>query len=190
MFVAIPAQLGYPALAALVFGESTGLPLPGETALIAAAGLAAAGHLALPLVIATTAAAAIAGDTLGYWVGRRGGRRLLERDGIGAAHRRRALARADRYFARFGVATVFIGRWIPGVRIVAAAAAGSAEMPWRRFAIANAAGAVGWATTIGVLAAAAGPTGALALAAAGLGLGGAIAVVGMWRARRLASAQL
>lgn len=190
MLFAIPAQLGYPALAALVFGESTGLPLPGETALIAAGGLVAAGHLALWLVIATAAAAAITGDTLGYWLGRRGGRRLLERDGLGAGHRRRALAHADRYFARYGIMTVFVGRWIPGVRIVAAVAAGAAKMPWGRFAIANAAGAVGWATTISVLAVAAGPTGALVLAAAGLTLAGVMAATGVWRARRRAAAQL
>ena len=184
MIIPVSPQLGYPALAALVFGESTGLPLPGETALIAAGGLVAAGHLSLPLVILAAAAAAIAGDTLGYWLGRRGARRLLERDGFGSAHRRHALARTDRYFDRFGVVTVFAGRWVPGVRIVAAVAAGAARMPWRRFAVANAAGAIGWSTTVTLLAVAAGPTGSLLLAAAGLTLAGALSVFAMWRARR------
>jgi membrane protein DedA with SNARE-associated domain len=189
MLIPVPPQLGYPVLAALIFGESTGLPLPGETALIATGGLVAAGHLALPLVVVVGATAAIAGDTLGYWLGRRGARRLLERDGLGAAHRRIALARTDRYFARFGIATVFAGRWIPGVRIVAAVAAGAARMPWRRFAIANATGAFAWATTISLLAAAAGPSGALLLAGAGLALAGAMSGLAMWRARRRTTAR-
>ncbi|MEA2254461.1 MAG: hypothetical protein QOG35_506, partial [Solirubrobacteraceae bacterium] len=83
MVIPVPSQIGYAALAGLILGESAGLPLPGETALITAGGLVAAGHLSLPLVIAVAAAAAIAGDTMGYVLGRRGGRALLMRDGFG-----------------------------------------------------------------------------------------------------------
>src|SRR3954469_23914879 len=97
MLVPVPPQIGYPALAALVLGESAGLPLPGETALITAGGLVAGGHLTLPSVILVAARAAICGDTVGYWVGRRGGRALLLRDGWGATHRRDAVLRADRF---------------------------------------------------------------------------------------------
>ena len=189
MLVPVPTQFGYPVLALLIFGESAGLPLPGETALLTAGGLAAAGHLALPAVIAVAAAAAILGDTLGYWLGRRGGRALLTRDGLGAGHRRHALARADRFYARHGAATVFFGRWIPGVRVVAAVTAGAARMPWPRFALANAFGAITWAASVSTLAAAASPTGALALAlalaAAGLGLG-ALTLTGAWLRQRAA----
>jgi len=137
MLLAVPTQVGYPALGALIFGESAGLPLPGETALLTAGGLAAAGHLALPVVILVAATAAIAGDTVGYWLGRRGGRAFLMRDGFLADHRRHAVARADRLFERYGTATVFFGRWIPGVRVVAAVMAGATRMPWRRFAVAT-----------------------------------------------------
>lgn len=183
MLINVPTQIGYPALGALVFGESAGLPIPGETALITAGGLAAGGHLALPLVIAIAATAAIAGDTLGYLLGRRGGRRFLLRDGFLASHRRHAVERADRFFARHGTATVFFGRWVPGVRVVAAVMAGATNMPWRRFALANAAGALTWAAGVATLAMLAGPTGSLLLAAGGLALGATTLAIG-WVAKR------
>lgn len=183
MLIPLPSQIGYPVLACLIFGESAGLPLPGETALITAGGLVAAGHLALPLVIAVAAMAAVAGDTLGYWLGRRGGRPFLLRDGLGATHRRHAVERADKFFARYGTVTVFFGRWAPGARVVAAVMAGATKMPWRRFAIANAAGALAWAATVATLAMLAGPNGSLALAAGGLTLGGTGLAVTWWKRR-------
>jgi membrane protein DedA with SNARE-associated domain len=184
MLIPLPTQLGLPVLGLLILGESAGLPLPGETALITAGGLAAGGHLVLPLVIVVAAIAAIVGDTIGYWLGRRGGRAFLMRDGLGATHRRHAVRRADAFFARYGVATVFVGRWIPGVRVVAALMAGATRMPWRRFAVANAIGAFAWAGTVASLAMLAGPTGSLLLAAGGLGLGGVTLALGWWRRRR------
>jgi membrane protein DedA with SNARE-associated domain len=187
VLISVPANLGYPALAALILGESAGLPLPGETALIAAGGLAAGGHLALPAVILVAACAAIVGDTLGYWLGRRGGRPFLLRPGLGAAHRRDAVERADRFFARYGVAAVFFGRWLPGVRVVVALMAGATGMPWPRFALANAAGAFAWAATVASLAMLAGPTGSLLLAAGGLALAGLALAFGWWRRRHRAT---
>ncbi|MGI8596006.1 MAG: DedA family protein [Thermoleophilaceae bacterium] len=183
MLIPVPAALGYPTLGALVFGESTGLPLPGETALITAGGLAAAGHLSLPLVIVVATLAAIAGDTLGYWLGRERGRAFLLRDGFLAGHRRHAVRRADRFFARNGTATVFVSRFIPGVRVVAAVMAGATGMPWRRFAAANMLGAVLWASTVASLAYLLGPAGAASLALAGLALG-PLALTGAWWRRR------
>jgi membrane protein DedA with SNARE-associated domain len=184
MLLPVPAHLGYPVLAVLIFGESAGLPLPGETALLTAGGLAAGGSLALPLVILVAATAAIAGDTVGYWLGRRGGRAFLLRDGFLAEHRRHAVKRADRFFNRYGTATVFCGRWVPGVRVVAAVMAGATQMPWERFAVANALGAFAWAGTVAMLAAVLGPTGSLLLAAAGLSLGALVAAVAWLRRRR------
>jgi undecaprenyl-diphosphatase len=184
MVVPVPSHVGYAALAGLILGESAGLPLPGETVLITAGGLVAAGSMSLPLVIVVAAVAAIVGDTVGYWVGRRGGRALLLRDGLGATHRRHAVKRADRFFERYGAATVFFGRWVPGVRVVAAVMAGASRMPWPRFAVANAAGAFAWAGTVATLAMLAGPTGSLMLAAAGLGFGAVTAAVAWWAHRR------
>jgi membrane protein DedA with SNARE-associated domain len=184
VLLSVPSQLGYVALVGLILGESAGLPLPGETALITAGGLAAAGHLSLPLVILLAGSAAIVGDTIGYWVGRRGGRALLLRDGRWSAHRRHAVERADRFFARYGVAAVFFARWIPGVRVVGAVMAGASRMHWPRFAAANAAGAFAWAATVATLAMLAGPTGSLLLAAGGLTLGAIAIAVGWWSHRR------
>ena len=184
MLFSVPVSLGYPALAGLVLGESAGLPLPGETALITAGGLAAAGHLALGLVVIIAILAAVAGDTLGFWIGRRRGREVLLRDGFMAAHRRHAVARADRFFARHGVATVFVGRFVPGVRVVAAVMAGASHMPWRRFALANTSGAVVWATTVAGLAYLLGPSGAAMLALGGLAFGALALTAGWWRQRR------
>jgi undecaprenyl-diphosphatase len=184
MILPVPSQIGYVALGGLILGESAGLPLPGETALITAGGLVAAGHLSLPIVILVAAFAAIAGDTAGYWMGRRGGRALLLRDGLGATHRRHAVERADWFFERYGAATVFFGRWVPGVRIVAAVMAGAARMPWPRFAVANATGAFAWAGTVATLAMLAGPTGAAIMALGGLTLGAVSLAAGWWAHRR------
>jgi len=162
---AVGAQLGYPALFGLVFGESTGIPLPGETALLTAGVLAGAGHLALPVVVATAVVAAVLGDTLGYWIGRRGGRAALLRRGPLKAHRAHALERSERFFDKHGPKAVFLGRFVPGVRVFAAVCAGASRMPWPRFAVYNVAGAFAWATTVAGLAAIVGPTASAAFGA-------------------------
>ena len=184
VIVSVSSSLGLPALAALVFGESAGLPIPGETALIVAGGLAAAGHLSLPAVILVAALAATTGDMLGYWIGRRGGRKLLMRDGRFSAHRLAALAKADHYFDRYGVVTVFFARFVPGVRVIGALAAGATEMRWRSFAIANMLGCLTWATTVGTFAYVAGPQGSLVLVALGLSVATVGFVLTTVKARR------
>ena len=85
---------GYPLLFLLVMAESSGVPIPGETALITAAVLASQGKLEIELVIALAAAAAIVGDNIGYVIGRKGGRWLLERPG--RFHRQRLEVLRDR----------------------------------------------------------------------------------------------
>lgn len=144
--------LGYPGIAAIVGLESAGLPLPGETTLLAASYLAATGHLSLPLVIGSAALGAIVGDSVGYFVGRRGGRRFLERYGRYVGITPEKLVRADDYFARHGAKTVFFGRFVALLRVLAGPLAGASRMPYRRFLAANVAGAVTWATTMGTLA--------------------------------------
>ncbi len=145
-------SLGYPGIAAIVGLESAGLPLPGETTLLAASYLAATGHLSLPLVIGSAALGAIVGDSLGYFIGRRGGRRFLERYGKYVGITPEKLVRADGYFARHGAKTVFFGRFVALLRVLAGPLAGASKMPYRRFLAANVAGAVTWATTMGTLA--------------------------------------
>ncbi len=148
----VPASLGYGFLFLLVGMESAGAPLPGETALLTAAVLAAQGHLSLPLVIVVAAAAAIVGDNIGYLIGRSGLRRLLIRPGWFQRRRASLLEQGQTFFARNGSAAVFFGRWVTGLRVVVAWLAGAERMPWRRFAFWNALGGIAWATSVGLLA--------------------------------------
>lgn len=143
------SALAYPALFLIVGGESAGVPLPGETSLVAAAILASHGRLSLPLVMGVAAAGAIAGDNVGYVLGRRGGRSVLTRPGWGLQARRRLLTRGERFFRRHGAKAVFLGRWFPGLRIAGAWLAGTHGMPWRQFALWNALGGVAWAASVG-----------------------------------------
>ncbi len=144
--------MGYPGIAAIVGLESAGIPLPGETTLLAASYLAATGHLSLPLVIGSAALGAVVGDSLGYAIGRKGGRRFLERRGKWLGVTPEKLAKADRYFARHGAKTVFFGRFVAFLRILAGPLAGASKMPYRHFLAANVTGAVTWAATMGTLA--------------------------------------
>jgi membrane protein DedA with SNARE-associated domain len=187
----VPANLGYPLLFILVGAESAGLLVPGETALIFAASLASQGRLSLPVVIAVAAGAAIVGDNIGYLIGRRGLRRLFDRASRSSARRQHGLARAETFFERCGSATVFFGRWVPGLRVFAAWLAGASRMRWSRFAFWNALGGIGWASTIGVLTYLLGRSvggWAWVIGLVGLGVASIIALVGWLRARREAAA--
>jgi membrane protein DedA with SNARE-associated domain len=153
LFITLPAtRLAYVLLALLVGFESAGLPLPGETALITASILASQDKLWLPLVIGIAAATAIVGDNIGYELGRHGARRLLSRPGRFEERRQDFLERGERFFERHGGKTVFIGRWVPFLRITAAWLAGANHMPWPRFFAWNALGGISWALSIGVFA--------------------------------------
>ncbi len=145
-------NVGYPALVLLVMAESGGVPVPGETALITAGLLASDGRLSLVAVIALAALAAIVGDNIGYVIGRRGGRWLLQRPGPFLQHRRQVLAVGEPFFERHGPKAVFFGRWILGLRTWASWLAGATRMRWTTFAVWNALGGISWATTIGLLA--------------------------------------
>jgi membrane-associated protein len=181
----VPAGIGYPLLFGLVAAESAGALVPGETGLIVAAALAAQGQLSLPLVIAVAAGAAILGDNVGYLIGRKGLRRLIDRPGRWAAGRRLLIERGEEFFARRGSAAVFFGRWLPGLRVVASWLAGANRMPWRRFLLWNALGGIAWATTVGALAYVLGRSASGSLGAIGfVGLGVAVLVLLVSRAGR------
>jgi len=144
---------GLPLLFVVVMLESFGLPLPGETALIAFGVLASQGHYSIVTVIAVAAAAAIIGDNLGYaLIGRLGGRQLFERWGPLRRYSERFLPRAERLMAKHGGKIVFFGRFVSVLRFTAAWAAGIARMPWWRFFFWNAAGGICWATAVGLVA--------------------------------------
>lgn len=157
--------------------ESAGVPLPGETALVASGVLASQGKLNIATVIVVASAAAIIGDNCGYWLGRKGGRRLLERWSLVSRHTQKVLPRAERIFARHGGKTVFFGRFIAILRITAAWMAGIAHMPWGRFLLFNVAGGILWATLVGLVAYFLGRAAANAIQTYGLYAAGAIALV-------------
>jgi membrane protein DedA with SNARE-associated domain len=142
---------GLIALFLIVMLESGGVPLPGETALIAAGIFASRGDLPIAGVIAVAAAAAIVGDNLGYWVGRTGGRKLLERWGPLARWSERVLPWSERFFHRHGSKTVFFGRFFAVLRVTAAWMAGVSRMSWWSFLAWNAAGGICWALLVGLL---------------------------------------
>jgi membrane protein DedA with SNARE-associated domain len=143
---------GLPLLFAVVMLESFGIPLPGETALIAFGVLASQGHYSIVVVIAVAAAAAIIGDNLGYeLIGRKGGRRLFERWGPLRRRAERILPPTEELMAKHGGKVVFFGRFITVLRYTAAWVAGIAGMPWRKFLFWNAAGGICWATLVGLV---------------------------------------
>jgi undecaprenyl-diphosphatase len=184
----IPSGLGYPALGGLVAAESMGVPVPGETALIAAGILAHDGKLQIEFVILIAAVAAITGDNLGYLIGRKGGRALLEKDGPLLKHRKAILEKGEPFFARHGPKAVFLGRWFAGLRIAAAWLAGINRMHWLTFFFWNALGGIAWATSVGLAAYFLGHIAEKIVKDAGLiGVGVvALAIIGflIWRRRR------
>lgn len=143
-------SLGY-LLPAIIGLESMGIPSPGETALVAAAVLASQGKLQIWLVILIGVASAIAGDNVGYLLGRRVGREVLEARGPLRGYRVQALRAGDRYFKRHGAKTVFLGRWIALIRIATAWLAGINEMRFRVFFLWNAFGGITWGLTYGLV---------------------------------------
>lgn len=144
----IPAHMGYAALVALVGGESLGLLLPGETALLAAGILAREGSLQIPLVLALGVLAATIGDNIGFLLGRRGGQMLLLARGPFREHRGRLLQRGERFFARHGRRAVFLGRWVAVARVTVPWLAGTSRMPWRSFLLWNILGGISWVASV------------------------------------------
>ena len=178
---------GLPLLFVVIMLESFGLPLPGETALIAFGILAAQGNYSITWVIVLAAAAAIVGDNLGYWlIGRLGGRALFERWRLLHRYGDRVLPRAERLMARHGGKTVFLGRFVSILRYTVAWIAGISRMKWWKFLFWNAAGGIAWATAVGLIAYYAGRTAADAIQRYGLyaAVGVAVALALGWLARK------
>jgi membrane protein DedA with SNARE-associated domain len=138
------AQYGYGALFGVLFAESFGLPLPGETFLVAASFLAAHGQLDIWLVGLTAWTAAVLGDNVGYAIGHFGGRRLVAHHGARVGITADRLKQAERFFARYGPEVVIVARFFPLLRQLNGIVAGSAGMGWKRFAFYNALGGLLW----------------------------------------------
>lgn len=140
---------GYWAVAAMLLLEGAGLPLPGETTLLLASFLAYSEHeLRLPWVIGVGIVATTVGGELGFAIGRHGGRPLIERYQNIFFISPEKMARGDRLFERYGAVTVFLARFVFGMRVLAALLAGALHMPWRKFTIFNFLGAAVWVCAI------------------------------------------
>ena len=178
---------GLAALFLIVMLESSGVPLPGETALVTAGVFAQRGNLNIASVIAVAAVAAVVGDNIGYWIGRTGGRSVIERWSFASG----SLPWSERFFLRHGPKTIFFARFFAVLRVTAAWMAGISRMHWWTFFLWNAAGGICWAALVGLVAYYVGQAAADAISHYGL-IGGAVvvglAVVGLvalhvWRKR-------
>ena len=143
------AAYGYGGIAVIVGLESMGVPLPGETVLVVAALYAGSHHdMSLLGVMVSAATGAIVGDNIGYWLGREFGYRLLLRYGRYVQLTDARIKLGQYLFLRHGSKVVFLGRFIPILRVLAGVLAGTNRMPWHRFLVANAAGAMLWAVVL------------------------------------------
>jgi membrane protein DedA with SNARE-associated domain len=146
---------GYVAVAVLVLLEDFGIPVPGETVLIASAAYAGQGRLNIVIVAAVAFLAAVTGDNIGYAIGRTGGRHLVTRYGRYLLLTPARLARAEQFVTRHGTKIITVARFIEGLRQLNGIIAGITAMPWRRFLAYNAIGAALWVAvwaTVGYLA--------------------------------------
>ncbi|MFC4590779.1 DedA family protein [Sphaerisporangium corydalis] len=148
-------RYGYLAVGALIFLEDFGIPVPGEAVLIAASVYAGAGRLDVWAVAAIAVVAAVAGDNIGYLLGRTGGRALVRRYGRFVFLNEARFATAEGFFRRHGAVVVMIARFVDVLRQLNGLVAGTIGMEWRRFLAFNLAGALLWAgtwTAVGYLA--------------------------------------
>ncbi|MFL5843719.1 MAG: DedA family protein [Solirubrobacteraceae bacterium] len=176
----VAKDYGIVALFALIAVETMGIPVPGETALIAAGIFASQGHLSIEAVIVAAAAAAILGDNVGFFIGRKYGRRLLMSDrGPFPEHRKKLIALGEPFFEKHGPKAVFLGRWVAGLRITAAWLAGAHHMRWPTFTFWNALGGTCWAISIGLVSYYLGHTAETVFKTAGLAGLGAAALLGV-----------
>jgi membrane protein DedA with SNARE-associated domain len=138
---------GYLAVGGFVLLEDFGVPVPGETILIAAAVFAGSGHMHIALVILVAVLGAVIGDNIGFAVGHFGGRPLVERFGRYVFLTPERLDHAEEYFNKHGGKIVTIARFIEGLRQLNGFLAGIVGMHWAKFLAFNALGAVLWVCT-------------------------------------------
>jgi len=145
---ALLGRWGYVVIFAAMLLENAGLPLPGETVTLLGGYAAGSGQLSLLGVMAAAASGAVLGDNIGYWVGRRLGWTLLLRVGRLLRQQPDQMELWRERFLRHAGLSVFLGRFVAVLRVLAGPMAGAVGMPYRRFLICNFAGAVLWAGTM------------------------------------------
>jgi undecaprenyl-diphosphatase len=161
-------QYGYLIVFFGVMLESIGVPLPGETILLASGFLVQQGVLDLGDAITFGILGAVIGDQIGYWIGREGGRPFVLRWGRYILITSVRLERAENFFRRHGGKAVFLARFVAGLRVFGALVAGISRMHWGTFFFYNALGGATWAT---------------AAVLVGYLVGGSIELVGQWVGR-------
>ncbi len=139
---------GYGIIFVAMLLENAGLPLPGETVTLLGGYAAGSGQLQVLGVMAAAAAGAILGDNIGYWVGRRAGWGLILRVGGLLRQSPEQLDRLREQFLRHSGKSVLLGRFVAVLRVIAGPMAGAVGMPYPRFLLCNAIGAVLWAGTM------------------------------------------
>jgi membrane protein DedA with SNARE-associated domain len=141
---------GYWVVALAIGLECLGLPIPGESILIAAAVYAGSSQaLNIWLLIGTAAFGAVLGNTIGFWIGREGGYRLLLRYGGHFGMTDGRIKLGQYLFLKHGGKIVFFGRFVAVLRVFVAIFAGANRMSWRSFLFFNIAGAIVWAVLYG-----------------------------------------
>src|SRR6266853_3387203 len=145
---------GYALLFAIVFSETgllVGFFLPGDSLLFTVGVVAGAGDLNIVIVNLVLMAAAMIGDTTGFWLGRMTGPRIFDRPNS-RLFKRQHLERTQRFYEKYGGKTIIYARFVPIIRTFAAFVAGVAQMPYLRFLPYSICGAIGWVafmTTLG-----------------------------------------
>jgi membrane protein DedA with SNARE-associated domain len=145
------AHYGLAVVAAFLFIESAGVPVPGETALVTAAALAGRGTLSIVAVLLAACVGTVAGGHAGYWIGSREGRSLIARYGRWINLTPERMQRTEAVFARHGGKTILLGRFVAFMRSFLGIFAGIVGMPMKSFAIYNAAGGVLWVLSFSAL---------------------------------------
>ena len=174
-------EYGYAGVFLCVMLESIGLPLPGESLMIAAALYASATHaLDIFVLVPIAAAGAISGDQIGYLIGRWIGYRVLARWGRKGGLTEERLGLGRFLFRKYGPAVVFFGRFVAILRTFAAVLSGANRMPWHIFLVWNALGGIGWTSLYGFGAYALGDAAKRVSGPVGIGMAvvGSVALVG------------
>jgi membrane protein DedA with SNARE-associated domain len=137
-------RFGCLGIGGIVLVESFGVPAPGETAIIAGSAYAGSGHLSIVAVAITAFCAAVIGDSIGYWIGRRGGRPLVRRFGRYVRLTPERFDRVEGFMSRQGPKIVVVARFVEGLRQFNGIVAGITGMPFHKFLAWNALGAALW----------------------------------------------
>jgi len=143
------SRFGYWAIIGIVAGDGVFPLLPGETAVITGGNLASTGRLTIELVILAGAVGAVIGDSAAYWIGRAGGLRI--RAFVKRLAGEERVVAAEQLIARRGPALVFVGRFLPGIRLAVNVSCGAGHMGYVKFLIFDSLGAILWSTQASLL---------------------------------------